>query len=260
MTDTQSHKGKFVWYEYMGNDLDAAVDFYKRVVPGWTMSDSGMTSFPYKIASVGSHGVAGFLTIPEPAKAMGAPPCWTGYIWVEDVDAALPELEKAGGSLKNGPMDIPGIGRFAVVADPYGAMFTIFRDASSNPNPAPAPDTEGMFGWRELHAGDGKGALDFYISQFGWKKESEFDMGSMGVYHLFHTGFEQGGIMTKAPQVPGPFWLYYIHVDALDAAIERIKANGGNVAHGPTQVPGGQWVVQAIDPQGGFFALVASKR
>jgi uncharacterized protein len=56
------------------------------------------------------------------------------------------------------------------------------------------------------------------------------------------------------------FWLYYFNVDGVDAAAERVKARGGQIAHGPMEVPGGQWIVQATDPQGSMFALVAPRR
>ncbi len=259
MSETRDSTGKFVWYEYIGNDLPAASEFYAKVV-GWNIKDAGMASFPYMIASAGDYGVAGLTTIPDDAKAMGAPPCWTGYIWVPDVDAALPKLKAAGGKLHKGPQDIPGIGRFALVSDPYGAMFMLFRDAGGNPPPRPALGAPGLVGWRELSAGDGAGAFAFYSGQFGWKKESEFDMGAMGVYHLFTTGEESGGMMTKPPQAPGPCWLYYFNVGAIDAAAERIAANGGKVVNGPHQVPTGSWIVQAVDPQGAMFALLAPVR
>jgi predicted enzyme related to lactoylglutathione lyase len=253
-------RGKFVWYEYMGDDLDAASKFYADVV-GWGVADAGMAGFPYRIASVGAHGVAGLMTIPDDAKAMGAPPCWTGYLWVEDVDGALPELTAAGARLMKGPQDIPGVGRFALIADPGGAMFMIFRDAGGNPPPPPPAGTPGLVGWRELHAGDGDVALAFYSGHFGWKHDRDFDMGPMGVYHIFETApGEQGGIMTKMPNAPGAYWRYYFSVDGIDAAIARVGAGGGKVPIGPIQVPTGDWVVQAIDPQGALFALVSPTR
>ena len=130
--------GKFVWYEYMGSDIAGAVEFYGKVV-GWQIAESGMAGFPYQIASVGGHGVAGLLTTPDDAKAMGAPSCWTAYIWVEDVEAGIAKLEAAGGRKWKGPMDIPNIGRFAIVCDAQGAAFALFRDAGGNPPPPPAP-------------------------------------------------------------------------------------------------------------------------
>jgi predicted enzyme related to lactoylglutathione lyase len=88
----------------------------------------------------------------------------------------------------------------------------------------------------------------------------------MGVYQLFATGGDAnrgeavGGMMTKMPEMPVPFWLYYFNVDALDAAIVRVKNAGGQVVNGPHEVPGGSWIAQCIDPQGAMFAIVSPKR
>ena len=252
--------GKFVWYEYMGNDVAAAVDFYSHVV-GWMSRDGGRADFRYEVMLAGGQPVAGVMAIPADAKAMGTRPGWLAYIWVENVDLALPKLMEAGGKVFKAPSDIPGIGRFAVVADPYGGTLMLFRDTGGNPPPPPAPGTPGTVGWHELHCDDGAKALDFYCRFFGWSKTSEFDMGPMGVYRMFKTGSgEEGGIMTRMPQTPASFWLYYVNVDTLDPAVERIKAKGGQIANGPIEVPGGQWIVQALDPQGALFALVAPKR
>jgi predicted enzyme related to lactoylglutathione lyase len=251
--------GKFVWYEWMGADLSGAADFYAHVV-GWKMGDPGMASFPYKVGAVGDYGVVGMLTIPDEAKAMGAPPCWSGYIWVPDVDAGVEKLKSAGGHSMRPPMDIPNIGRFAVVGDAQGAAFMLFRDAGGNPPPAPPPQTPGLVGWRELHAADGKAAFDWYANQFGWTEASQFDMGPMGVYRLFDRDGQQGGIMTKTAQGPGPCWLYYFNVEAADAAGARVAAKGGKVVNGPHQVPGGLWAMQCADREGALFGLVAPKR
>jgi predicted enzyme related to lactoylglutathione lyase len=262
---TMSLQGKFVWYEWMGENVKAAADFYGHVV-GWKAKDSGMSDTsgrPYTILSAGDYGAAGMMTIPAEAKAMGARPCWTGYVWVEDVDKAAAKLIAAGGAVKRAPSDIPGVGRFAVVTDPHGAFFMLFRDAGGNPPPPPAPDTPGLVGWRELHAGDGAAAFAFYSGLFGWAKRNAMDMGAMGVYQLF--GFaggdsDYGGMMTRTPQTPGPFWLYYFNVPAIDAAGERVKAKGGKIINGPMEVPGGQWIVQGLDPEGAMFALLAPRR
>jgi predicted enzyme related to lactoylglutathione lyase len=255
-----SPTGKFVWYEYMGDDLQAAAEFYGAVV-GWSIKDSGMAGFDYRIASAGPTMVAGMMTVPDEARKMGARPSWLGYVWVEDVDAALPPLRAAGGHVLKEPADIPGVGRFAVVADPYDAVFMLFRGAPGDP-PAPRPpETPGLVGWRELHAGDGERAFAFYSGLYGWTKERDFDMGPMGAYRIFNSAPEQsGGMMTRTPQTPASFWLYYFNVDGIDAAVQRVAQAGGKVANGPIEVPTGQWVAQAFDPQGAMFALVAPKR
>ncbi len=254
MTD---NAGSFVWYEWIGADLGGAADFYGHVV-GWTLGDPGMASFPYKVGAVAGYGVVGMLTLPH--EAMSARPGWTGYIWVENVDAAAAKLKAAGGAVLREATDIPNIGRFAVVADPQGTPFTLFRDAGGNPPPAPPPETPGLVGWRELHAADGEAAFTFYAGQFGWTEASRFDMGPMGIYRLFDNGAQQGGMMTKSSQGPGPCWLYYFNVEAADAAAARVAAKGGKVLHGPHEVPGGLWATQCADREGAMFGLVAPKR
>ena len=57
MSATATPIGKFVWYEYMGDDLKAAVDFYTHVV-GWTAQDAGIPDFEYEIVSAAGAPVA----------------------------------------------------------------------------------------------------------------------------------------------------------------------------------------------------------
>ena len=252
--------GKFVWYDVMTSDTKAAETFYRRVI-GWDAKDSGMTDRSYTLFSVGPTMVGGLMPIPEEARAMGTRPCWTGYIAVDDVDAYAARVKAAGGAIHRAPEDIPGVGRFAVAADPHGAVFILFKGASEQePTPA-APGTPGHVGWHELHAGDGVSAFAFYSGLFGWTKAEAMDMGPMGVYQIFAIdGAQAGGMMTKMPQTPAPFWLYYFNVDALDAAITRVTNAGGQSIIDPMEVPGPMWVVHCLDPQGAIFAMVAPKR
>jgi len=254
------HQAKFVWYDLMTSDLKAAESFYKNVV-GWNMQDSGMGDPSYTILSAGPTAVGGLMPIPDEARAMGVPPCWSGYIAVSDVDAYAARVTAAGGSIRRPPEDIPGVGRFAVAADPHGAAFILFK-GNSDAEPAPvAAGTPGHIGWHELHAGNGASAFTFYADLFGWTKDEAIDMGPMGVYQTFASGGPAiGGMMTKTDDMPAPCWLYYVNVDGIDAAVARIGQNGGKVIMGPHQVPGGSWIVQGFDPQGAMFALVSQQR
>ena len=255
-------QGSFVWYELMTSDPSAATAFYTRVL-GWSAADSGMPG--YTLVSAGPAQVAGIMAIPEAARAMGAKPGWVGYIAVPNVDAAAASVAAAGGAIHHAPQDIPGIGRFAAMADPHGASFALFCGTPGDEAPpAAAPGTPGHIGWHELHAGDGPAAFAFYASQFAWEKHEGMDMGPMGVYQMFGVagsgGVSMGGMMTKMAETPHPHWLYYINVEAIDAAVERVTAAGGTVINGPMEVPGGSWIINGIDPQGAMFALVAAKR
>ena len=254
------HHGKFIWYDVMTTDCKAAESFYKGAL-GWSAQDSGMGDRSYTLFSAGPAMVGGLMPITDEARRQGVPPCWTGYVAVDDVDDYVSRVWSAGGKVHRGPEDIPGVGRFAVVADPHGAVFIIMKGNSAEGPPSPAPGAPGHVGWRELQAGDGKTAFAFYSRLFGWTKADAIDMGAMGVYQTFSTGNGAvGGIMTKMPEAPAPFWLYYFNVDALDPAVVRVKRGGGSIALEPVQVPTGQWIAQCTDPQGAMFGLLAPKR
>ncbi len=175
--------------------------------------------------------------------------------------AIAKRAKKLGGSVCREPDDIPGVGRFAVIADPGGAMFNIFKpNSSESPKDVP-PATPGHVGWRNLEAADGKAAWEFYSRMFNWTEEGSMDAGAEGPYRMFATGKEMvGGIMTKRPQTPAARWLFLFNVDAIDAAVSRIKAAGGKVTIVPTAVPGDSWMIEAQDPHGALFGLLAPKR
>jgi predicted enzyme related to lactoylglutathione lyase len=251
---------EFFWYELMTTDVPAAENFYKNVV-GWTSQPFQGSGVDYIVFNAGERAVSGVMLLPEEAKAMGTPPCWMGYIHAKDTNAATDAVKKAGGAVYREPSDIPEVGRFSVVADPQGAAFMLMTPNGPDQPPAP-PATSGHVGWHELYAGDYKDAFDFYSKQFGWNKVQDFDMGEMGIYRLFGYGSDQsvGGMMTKPPQMPAPAWQFYFNVDDIQAGAKRITDNGGTITFGPMEVPGGSWVVNAQDPQGAHFALLAAQK
>jgi predicted enzyme related to lactoylglutathione lyase len=184
-----------------------------------------------------------------------------GYVGVDDVDATANKAKSLGGKVHVGPMDIPNVGRFAVLADPQDAVIAIFKWNNDPGIPPPAMGAPGRVAWHELYCSDHKKELEFYTQLFGWAKGDAMDMGEMGVYQIFNQGGQMlGGMMNKPPQVPVNFWLYYIGVADIDAATDRVKKGGGNVMVGPMQVPGGDWIIQGTDPQGAFFALFGKKK
>jgi predicted enzyme related to lactoylglutathione lyase len=259
-TQKSKYHGKFVWYDVMTSDTKAAETFYRNVI-GWEVKDSGMADRSYTLLSVGPTMVGGLMPIPDDARAMGVGPRWMGYIAVDDVDAYAGRVKAAGGAVHRPPDDIPGVGRFAVVSDPHGAGFILFRGSGEPQDPPAAPGTPGHIGWHELHAGNGESAFAFYSGLFGWTKADAIDMGPMGTYQTFATGGEPvGGMMTKMKEAPAPFWLYYFNVEAIDAAMARAQKGGAKIANGPMEVPGGRWIVQCFDPQGAMFAMLALKR
>lgn len=251
-----SSTGRFVWYELMTTDTKAALAFYTEVV-GWKAQEwpDGDPANPYTMFVSGQGPLGGVFPLPEDAKKMGAPPHWMAHVQVEDVDATVAKVKSLGGKVYVEPNDVPKVGRFSVIADPQGGSISVFKPA--NAMPPRDVSKAGEMTWHELMTSDHAAAFKFYSDVFGWRKVDEMDMGPMGTYLMFGPGENAcGGMMTnpKDAQMPTA-WLYYIHVDDLDAAIQRSTKMGARVLNGPMDIPGGERVAQLMDPQGAAYAL-----
>jgi uncharacterized protein len=246
--------GRFVWYELVTTDVRAAMAFYTKVM-GWGAWDA---SVPGKVSILFSDGKAavGALTrLPDDARKMGVQPSWVGYVGVDDVDATTDRIRRLGGTVHVPPTDVANISRFSVFADPQTARLALFKWLQPGQQPPAEPDARGHVGWHELIAADWETAWAFYAELFGWQK-ADADTGAVGTYQMFSAGGETiGGMFTKQPEMPVPYWLYYFNVGDIDVAMRRVKAGGGGILSSPVEVPGGSWVVQCTDPQSAIFAL-----
>jgi predicted enzyme related to lactoylglutathione lyase len=254
-----SNSGNFVWYELMTSDAEAAERFYSNVV-GWSAQDAGHPQMKYTLLKVSEAPVAGMMTTPEGCNT-GVESMWSGYIAVDDVDQFAARVRDAGGKITVEPQDIPEVGRFAIAADPQGAPFTLFKPSMQDRGDNPKPPAPGTVGWHELNTSTWKSAFEFYSGLFGWTKGEAMDMGGMGTYQIVERDGQMFGAMMNNPEPSTrPAWCYYICVDDINAAESRIKDKGGKVVFGPMEVPGEQWVLQALDPQGVSFALLGPRK
>lgn len=247
--------GSFVWCELMTTDMAGAESFYKNVV-GWNPAPFAPDGSYIVFNKPGGSGAGGMMLLPESAKQMGAPPHWLMYVGTPDVDATAMRIAQLGGRVLKQPADIPNTGRFAVVSDPTGAMFAIFKPAAEMAGQTRGPLGPGDFSWFELYTPNPDAAWRFYSTLFGWEKTSAMDMGEMGVYQMFGRGggIPNGGIMKPPPGAPAA-WMPYALVNDAKAAAAAAVANGGQIVNGPMEVPGGDWIAQGIDPQGAMFSV-----
>lgn len=259
--------GDFIWYELLTSDLAGARQFYSKVV-GWSIVDSGMPGMAYLFFNAtdtetgAETSVGGMMQIDNDMKASGARPVWLGYIGVEDVDDCVARLTKAGGSVMMPATDIPDVGRFAMVTDAQGVPFYVMRGFSDEPSLSFAMDKPrpGHCAWNELASTDPANAWAFYGSLFGWVKDGDMDMGPMGKYEFIRHGEMIGALMPKPKEMPVPMWSYYFRVADIDAAATAVADNGGQVFYGPAEVPGGDFIISGMDPQGAAFNLVGAKK
>lgn len=114
--------------------------------------------------------------------------------------------------------------------------------------------------WNELASPDQQGSIAFYAQHFGFAFNNALPMGELGDYcFIDHEGRTLGAIMRQQDKEQPAAWLFYFGVPAVEEAKRRITAGGGTVVMGPHEVPGGDWIVTAIDPQGARFGVVGPK-
>ena len=257
--------GAFIWYELMTPDAEGSKAFYDKVV-GWSISEAEPEYNNYRMINRKDGGFAGgVLPLTSEMQQHGARPAWLGYIYVPDVDQAIGKIEAAGGRALMPVMDIPEVGRIAMVADPQGAPFYVMkpipRDGElKGQSDVFSVDQPQHVRWNELWSSDPSKSVEFYKRHFGWAQEGDMDMGEMGKYQFVQQGgVAIGAIMPKMPDVPASMWNFYIGVDDIDRAAEAVKAGGGQVFQEPIEIPGGEYALNGTDPQGALFGLVGPR-
>ena len=260
--------GGYIWYELMTPDAAAAKRFYDQVVSGWTMaSESVAPGIDYRMINRSDGGMAGgVLKLTDEMRQGGARPLWIGYLHSTDVDAAVDAIKADGGTVMMDPWDQPGVGRLAMVTGPEGAPFYLMNPIPPAENPDAKSDVFSVdeaehFRWIELYSSDPARSVDFYKRQFGWSQEGDMDIGPMGKYQFFqHDGVGIGAVMKTPPNVPHSIWNHYIGVADIDAAADAIRSGGGQILQGPMEIPGGEYALNGVDPQGAAFGLVGPRK
>ena len=252
--------GRFVWHDLMTTDTEGAKKFYSEVA-GWGTQEWQGGGGPYTMWTNNGVPFGGMTTLNEEMKKNNVPPHWLPSVGVENVDDTVAKATQLGATIVAPPMDIPGAGRYAIFADPQGATIAIFApDGDMQSAPPEGPPKNGEFSWHELTTSDHLAAFDFYSQLFGWVKNGEFDMGPMGMYLMYGKGETMyGGMFTRMPDMPPPMWLGYIKVADTKESAKTIARMGGKVMREPMEVPGGDWIAIASDPQGAMTAVQSGK-
>jgi predicted enzyme related to lactoylglutathione lyase len=241
------------WVELGTPDIEASQAFYGALL-GWEIPElpNSAELGGYRRAKKNGKDVAGV----APLMQEGQPPAWSTYVSVADAAATLASVGAAGGQVIVEPMDVMGLGTMAVFIDPTGAACGVWQ-------PGTFPGAElvneyGAFGWNELGTRDPAAAKEFYAAVFSWGFEDQ-DMGEMGTYTTWKVGDAMvGGMLDLTGRVPDEVpahWLVYFSVEDTDAALETVRAGGGDVRFGPIDIPVGRFAVVA-DQFGAAFAVM----
>lgn len=250
----------FIWYELLADDVDAAQDFYARLL-NWQVCDSGIPDRDYRILATGEGVAIGGLMQRPPGSPGG--PVWLGYLPVVDVDESLGAIVEDGGRVLMPAWTMPGVGRMALVTDPLGAPFYIMASEDEQTSRAFAEhgtgDSVGHVTWNERIASDPDRALAFFGRHFGWAHQGGMPMGDLGEYRFLADGPVMLGALMGRPPGGTPGWRFYFSVADIDLAAARVSEGGGTIEYGPTEIPGGQYSMSVLDPQGARFGLVGPR-
>lgn len=257
----------FIWYELMSADPGAARTFYGAVV-GWTIAETPAPSavgIDYRMIGRSDGGHAGgVLRLTPEMAAHGARPLWLPYFYVPDVDAAVAAVVAEGGAVRMPATTMDGVGRIAMVADPQGVPIYLMtpRPPPGAPDAASgvfSPTAEQRVSWNELASPDLAASKDFYARHFGFEFNDVMPMGPMGDYcFIDQHGQRLGAIMQRQSDQQPAAWLFYFRVPSMASARTALEAHGGTLLVGPMQVPTGEWIVVAVDPEGAAFGLVST--
>ena len=120
----------FVWHEVYGPKTEDLIQFYTEAL------DFGTSVMPmgemgdYHMLTRDGQGVCGVMGT-QGTHMEGTPPHWSTYIAVDDVDARLTKCVELGAKVLVEAMDVPTVGRMALIQDPFGASFWLFRGSSA---------------------------------------------------------------------------------------------------------------------------------
>lgn len=253
---TQVKLHDFCWVDLCTTDIEKATQFYEAIF-GWKPEKSSCPDGgSYTLMHVENHDIAGAYQITEEMKTQGVTPHWGSYVQVEDVDTTVSKAENLGAKCLQKPFDVMDCGRMAVLADPTGAIFSLWQ-TKQNKGTSLAKNHPGNCGWNELLTTDTNKAGAFYADLFQWKLETKDFNGT--AYTSFMNGDQPvGGMMelTKECKDAPPHWGVYFTVSNLDQTLATIKEMGGESHGDPIEIPEVGRFAMMSDPQGVHFSVI----
>ncbi|AUG81128.1 hydroxylase [Kitasatospora sp. MMS16-BH015] len=250
MKQTEVETGGPCWVELSTSDPEAAKWFYAELF-GWRVeTDPRPEAGGYSSLLLGEAPVAGL----APAYPPGRPTSWTVSFAVADADAVAELARARGGSVVMEPMEVFDLGRFAILADPAGAVFSVWQARAFGG--AAVLNEAGSLGWVELATRDTAGAKEFYTRVFGWSVTLGGSYTQWGL-----AGQDFGGMLEMGEQYPPevpPHWMPYFAVADVDLTAERAAGLGAEVVLAPVQMDGGPRLAVLRDAQGGVFGIHAA--
>jgi len=247
--------GSFCWAELTTTDGEAAKAFYTELF-GWSSHDDPIgEGMVYSMLQHEGRNAGALYGMGPEMQKMGIPPHWMLYVTVADLEEAVGKARSLGASVPREPMDVMGIGRMAVLADPTGAHLALWQPIQSHG--FQVADEPGSFCWGELLTRDPDKAKAFYTGLFGWNAKDSGSVGGNDYIEWENGGKPIGGLFAMGAEMAGvpASWMGYFMVADCDATAVRAKELGGTWIKAPDEIPDVGRFAVLQDPQGAVFSL-----
>jgi len=241
---------QFCWQECTTRDTAAAGAFYSDLF-GWSREEQEHPGFNYTIFTSGDAQIAGMMAM-DAQWPDGVPAHWMSYVAVKDIDTYAARVAECDGSLCVPVTAIPP-GKFCVVTDPTGAVFSLFEGGDGV-----NPSGDRTFGWWELASNDVERAKAFYADLLGWTAV-DHPATTNPPYWCFMDGETLVGGLLQLPESWGEghrsCWTPSVQTEDIDALTARAAELGGHVYQQPTDVPGIVRYSAIQDPTGAVISM-----
>jgi uncharacterized protein len=248
------------WVDTLRPDPEGAAGFYAALF-GWSVENQMPPDSPRSYFVCKQHGRDVAAVGSRPSG--DAPPDWNTYVWVDSVDDAVSKAVGAGGGVAREPVESFDGGRMAVLSDPAGAVFCVWRPGTHRG--AELVNAPGAWAMSILNTPDAEGAKRFYGALFGWETQT-FDAGGSELTMWRLPGYVGGKpeqpvprdvvavMVTLAAEEVAPQWGVNFWVDDADAIAAQAEQLGGKVVVAPYDGPGFREAVVA-DPEGAAVSV-----
>lgn len=244
---------RFAWRDLLSVDPERSSAFFTALL-GWSELPFETARGGYRQFLRGEEPIGGVLAL-DPA--IGHPSHWISYVDVIDLDAAVAKASRLGGAIASPPSEIPGVGRFAMLADKQSALICALQWHASAVRTPERPETPaaGAVAWNELLTADPSSAAAFYGKLFNWEqRRSGQTRGDERL--LLRGGQPEAGIVRRLPGMGMSAWLVHFATDDLDASLARVTELGGRVVSDIVEDGRGGRFVYAADPTEAGFGLL----